>query len=88
MTISRRWSLRVLTVVVPLALVATAAFKAGEYAAPQPHMNAALAALESAEKHLGEAPANKGGHRAKAMEHVKEAIAEVHAGITFADAKH
>jgi hypothetical protein len=47
----------------------------------QPHMRAALDALKSAAHHLDEAEADKGGHRVKAIQLVKDAITEVEAGI-------
>jgi len=51
-------------------------------AAPdQPHMQAALTALESARNNLDRAEADKGGHRAKAIDLVKSAIDEVKLGI-------
>jgi len=48
----------------------------------QPHMQAALDALKSARNNLDKAEADKGGHRAKAIDLVKQAIDEVNAGIT------
>ena len=54
-------------------------------AAPdQPHMQAALDALQSARNNLDKANPDKGGHRAKAIDLVKEAIDEVRAGIQAA----
>lgn len=53
-------------------------------AADQPHMTAALAALESAKNNLDRASADKGGHRAKALELVRSAISEVKKGIDAA----
>jgi hypothetical protein len=54
-------------------------------AAPdQPHMQAALDALESARNNLDKANADKGGHRANAIQLVKDAIAEVKMGIEAA----
>lgn len=50
----------------------------------QPHMTAALAALESAKNNLERASADKGGHRAKALDLVKDAISEVKKGIDAA----
>ena len=47
----------------------------------QPHMQAALDALESARNNLDKANADKGGHRANAIQLVKDAIAEVRLGI-------
>ena len=54
---------------------------------PQPHMRMALTSLEAAQKHLETADNDKGGHRVKAMEHVRLAMDEVRAGIAF-DNKH
>jgi hypothetical protein len=50
----------------------------------QPHMMAALAALESAKNNLERATSSKGGHRAKALDFVKDAISEVKKGIDAA----
>ena len=47
----------------------------------QPHMTTALAALESAKNNLDRATADKGGHRAKAIDYIKDAISEVKKGI-------
>jgi hypothetical protein len=85
---SRRFTVRLLTVALPLALVATAAFKVGEYVQGQPHMEAAMTAMNTAMDHLKEAAEDKGGHKAKAMMHLKEAIAQTQAGIDFAKANH
>ena len=54
----------------------------------QPHMQAALAALTSARNNLDKAEADKGGHRAKAIDLVKQAIDEVNAGITAGEGGH
>ena len=48
----------------------------------QPHMERAKDALESAKNNLERATADKGGHRAKALDLVKEAIDEVKKGIS------
>ena len=51
-------------------------------AAPdQPHMTAALAALESAKNNLDHATNDKGGHRARALDIIKDAMDEVKKGI-------
>ena len=47
-------------------------------------MQAALEALESARNNLDKANADKGGHRGKAIDLVKDAIAEVKMGIEAA----
>ena len=55
------------------------------HAAPdQPHMQAALDALQSARSNLDKANADKGGHRANAIQLVNSAIAEVKLGIEAA----
>ncbi len=50
-------------------------------AANQPHMTNALAALQTAKAELQVARQDKGGHRAKALGEVNQAITEVQAGI-------
>ena len=50
----------------------------------QVHMKAALDALRNAKHHLDEAEADKGGHRAKALDLVNSAITETEAGIAYA----
>jgi hypothetical protein len=47
----------------------------------QPHMQNALNALENAKDNLNKATADKGGHRVKAIDYVKDAISEVKKGI-------
>jgi|ERR1051325_946581 hypothetical protein len=47
----------------------------------QPHMERAKDALESAKSNLERATADKGGHRAKALDLVRDAISEVKKGI-------
>ncbi|HWZ28222.1 MAG TPA: hypothetical protein VNX15_06665 [Gemmatimonadales bacterium] len=84
----RRLVMRLLVVALPLALVATAAFKVGEYVQGQPHMEAAMTALVSAKAHLKEAADDKGGHRVAAMKAVDQAIEHVQAGIDYAKANH
>jgi hypothetical protein len=77
--ISRR---SVLNTVVPAALVGFA-LPARASAADQPHMQAALDALRLAKRELEQATADKGGHRAKAIEQVNMAINQVEKGIQF-----
>jgi hypothetical protein len=50
----------------------------------QPHMDEAIAILQSARAELGRAEPNKGGHRERAIGLIDQAIAEVRAGIAFA----
>jgi len=49
----------------------------------QPEMRAALDHLREAQKNLEAATRDKGGHRVKAIEHVRQAIAEVELGIRY-----
>lgn len=76
-------------VVVALAFAVAAArwSPAAATSVDQPHMQEALKSLEAAKHHLEKAAADKGGHRAKAIEHVDAAISETKAGIDF-DRKH
>ncbi|MCW8956920.1 MAG: hypothetical protein OQL09_08560 [Gammaproteobacteria bacterium] len=55
------------------------------YADKQPLMQIALNNLERAEKTLQKAAWNKGGHRIKALHHVRKAIEEVKKGMEFAN---
>lgn len=50
-------------------------------AAPQPHMQAALKALQNAAGQLEAAEDDKAGHRAKAIQLVSQAINQVQQGI-------
>jgi hypothetical protein len=61
--------------------VAGGAFAAGLAYAAQPHMEAALNALLTAQTELRVAEHNKGGHRAKALDLVERAIQQVRLGI-------
>ena len=63
--------------------VLLAGFAAPALAEPQPHMKAALDALQVAEKQLAIAAPDHGGHRVKALAQVRSAIAEVRKGIVF-----
>jgi hypothetical protein len=53
--------------------------------AGQPHMEAAGRHLREARQNLANAEHNKGGHRARAMELVDQAIGEVDKGIAYAE---
>jgi hypothetical protein len=53
--------------------------------AEQGNMERAIGSLHGALQSLQESTANKGGHRGRAMELVRQAIAETQAGIDFAD---
>jgi len=52
-------------------------------AEPQPRMHEALEDLRAAAAALEAADHDKGGHRVKALEHTRSAIAQVEAGIRF-----
>ena len=67
------------------ALVATLlfGFAAGTISADQPRMDAALVALREAKAQLTFASPDKGGHRAKAIRHIDNAIREVERGIRY-----
>ena len=82
-TVSRRQALTGIS----LAGAAATVLSAGRAQADQPHMEAALEALKTADRELKEALPDKGGHRAKAISLVKQAIVQVERGISFA-AKH
>jgi len=76
-----RWFPRIV-----IAVLIALAFTAGNLSASiqQTHMEEALAALNSAKMHLGLAAPDKGGHRAKAIRAVNDAIKHVNEGIEYA----
>lgn len=76
---------KVSTVVLAGALVAVVSgnFVSEATADEQPHMKAALKLLQDGDSQLEKATADKGGHRVKAREHLKNAIDEVKKGIAF-----
>lgn len=83
--ISRR---SVLNTIMPAALVGFAfPLRAKATVVDQPHMQAALDALRLAKRELEQATTDKGGHRARAMGLVNQAIAQVEKGIEF-DRRH
>jgi hypothetical protein len=51
----------------------------------QPHMEAAMQHLRQAQEELQRATSDKGGHRVRAIEFVKQAESEVQAGMHFDD---
>ena len=77
--------LKTLAVSGGLAMALGVGFFAGQAVADQPHMASALEALRTARGELVVAKENKGGHRLKALGYVDQAIAEVKAGIAFAE---
>lgn len=68
-----------------LALTLAAGYGVGVAEGSQPHMQSALASLQSAKAELLVAEANKGGHRVNALNLVNQAIGEVKAGIEYAE---
>jgi type VI protein secretion system component VasK len=70
--------------VAALLLVSVAAYA---YVPDQPRMQAARADLQAARAQLRNATNDKGGHRARALDQVDEALTEVNAGIRF-DRRH
>lgn len=71
-----------ITGVAAAGLLGASAQSANAY---QGNMEHAMSSLYQALSSLREATADKGGHRAKAMALVNQAIAETQAGIEFAD---
>jgi len=73
------------------SLVATVAAGAGLFAgytvAAQPQMESALGHLEAAERDLQQATHDKGGHRDRALELVRQAEHQVREGMKF-DKRH
>jgi hypothetical protein len=77
---SRRSALKSLS----LAGAALAVLPAGAAQAEnQPHMQNALDALRQADRELGLASRDKGGHRGRAVGYVKRAIVEVENGMKY-----
>jgi hypothetical protein len=72
----------VLTAVISGFVAATLAL-----AAAQPHMEAALKALQNASNQLQQAVDDKAGHRAKAISLVSDAINQVQQGIAAGNSK-
>ena len=76
--ISRNVKFSLAGVVVGIVIGACAA------GANQPNMQAAIGSLQAARAELLRAPANKGGHRDRAIQFVDSAISETRAGIAYA----
>ena len=55
------------------------------YAMRQPAMENAMRALDNAERILKKALPNKGGHRVRALKHIRKARQEIRKGIDFAN---
>jgi hypothetical protein len=67
-----------------LGIVVVSSLSIGYAIGAQPHMEAAIGFLQSARAELAAATPNKGGHRARALALVDQAIGEVREGIRFA----
>jgi hypothetical protein len=80
------WKVSTIVLAGGLALALGTSF-VREASADQPNMKAALSQLEAALGSLQKATADKGGHRVKAIDLTKQAIAETKAGIDY-DRKH
>jgi hypothetical protein len=81
------WKISTLALAATLSLVVGNGAVRDASADPQPRMYSALDHLQQARADLVKATANKGGHRAKAIELVDRAIDEVKLGIRFANSK-
>lgn len=83
-TSSRRAVLRLAGVAAGAAVMAASAQSATAY---QGNMERAIGELEIALRSLREATPDKGGHRERAMELIRQAMSEVQAGIDYAARK-
>lgn len=77
-------SSRLILKVFLILVISVLFFVSGRISADQPHMRAALDAVKTARNELQIASANKGGHRAKAIDLDNQAITEVNKGIEYA----
>jgi hypothetical protein len=66
------------------AAASAVALTAGTAQADQGNMENALGALQSALSDLHHATSDKGGHKARAVRLIQQAISEVQAGINYA----
>ena len=82
------WKLSTILLVIALAFALgfPIARNADAQKRPQPHMRAALTATKTAIRQLEKAAANKGGHRAAALVHLKNAETEIVQGIEAGEA--
>jgi hypothetical protein len=77
------WKASTVTLAIALGLVVGGSAVRSAQAEPQPHMRAALTALETAKVQLEKATPDKGGHRVKAIELTNAAMTEVKLGIEY-----
>jgi hypothetical protein len=66
-----------------LGIVFLSSLSIGYALGAQPRMEASLGLLQNARTELAAATPNKGGHRARALGLIDQAIGEVRAGIAF-----
>jgi hypothetical protein len=78
-----RTSIKTLVSAAALSAMLATGVVIGQAMAAQPHMMNALSALQSARRELVAASPDKGGHRAKAIQLVDAAAAQVKAGMAF-----
>jgi hypothetical protein len=64
-----------------IGVIVVTSMGVGYALAQQPHMDAALRALQNARAELQQAVADKGGHREQAIGLIDQAIAQVREGI-------
>ncbi len=69
-----------------LAVIVTVASASPALALNQPHMQAAVEALNKAHAELTAATADKGGHRARALQLVDQALTEARMGMAAGEA--
>lgn len=81
--ISRLFALTVILGLLSVPITAVASYDDED----QPHMQAALEALQSAKHHLEQAKHDKGGHRVAAIKAIDSAITHVKAGMETAEHK-
>ena len=75
-----------LPVVLLLVFAATPSFTSPQFGyQDQPNMDAALQSLRQAQASLEKAGSDKGGHRARAIDLIKQAMNEVQAGVNYAN---
>lgn len=77
-------SVRTIVTALACAAILLGGFLVGRATAAQPHMRAALDHLQAAKTELQLAEADKGGHRAKAIALVNDAIAQVQTWMGYA----
>jgi hypothetical protein len=75
--ISKLFALTIILGLLSVPITAVASYDDDD----QPHMQAALEALQQAKHHLEEAKHDKGGHRAAAVRAVNDAIKHVKEGM-------